>query len=53
MRKLVNLLALCPIFYFGQIKEMVTGGFPTHINDNPHQVALYKNGEFSCGGSIL
>lgn len=53
MKKVVLLLSLCPIFYLGQIKEMITSGEGVHISQVPYQVAIYKNGNFSCGGSIL
>lgn len=53
MKKLIYSLLLCPAIYLGQIVEMVTGGTPISINERPYQVALFQNGIFRCGGSIL
>lgn len=53
MKKLILSLLLCPTIYFGQIVEMVTGGTPVSVNEIPYQIALFQNGTFRCGGSIL
>jgi hypothetical protein len=51
----LTLILIFGFVTFAQSKWVgrVVGGFYAEPNQFPHQIALYYNGRFNCGGSII
>lgn len=54
MRRLkIIALSIFTIVFTQTQAQYITGGYPIDIEDAPYQVSILRNGNHSCGGSIL